>query len=293
MGLGDFFKKKFGKQICTLCGSECGVMHRSKIKGGEYVCNICERQCSKFVRLSELTKPEVSGHIEYMKRQEKLYNECFVNAKRDTYPSAFHNQAISFADEIGMFEIMDRNTSQNKVNHELFRYDQVLGYERYVEKEKPTEPGKPEIFKEAGVKIRLVGMQDHIENDMEKANMGLRSHPYVKREIKVVFHTKEGETDYTDNAVAHFDHIFGVHDNESGLFSLGMNKKEKRDLMAGVAAVKTAMAAVKVAKEGEESLTEEKKAEIQKNMEAMEDAKTGGLAEYTRRADAAEEKAWN
>ncbi len=293
MGLGDFFKKKFGKQVCTLCGNECGVMHRTKIKGDEYVCNICERQCSKFVRLSELTKPEVSGHIEYMKRQEKLYNECFANAKRDTYPSAFHNQAISFADEIGMFEIMDRNTSQNKVNHELFRYDQVLSYEQYVEKERPTEPGKPEVFKESGVKIRLVGIQDHIENDMEKANKGLRAHPYVKREIKVVFHTKEDETDYTDNAVAHFDHIFGVHDNESGLFSLGMNKKEKRDLMAGVAAVKTAMAAVKVAKEGEESLTEEKKAEIQKNMEAMEDAKTGGLAEYTRRADAAEEKAWN
>ena len=268
-------------------------MHRTKIKGGEFVCSTCARQCSKYVRLSELTKPEVSGHIEYMKRQEKLYNECFADAKRDTYPSAFHKQAISFADEIGMFEIMDRDNAQNKVNHELFRYDQVLSYEKYVEKERPTEPGKPETFKESGVKIRLVGMLDHIENDMEKSKMGLRPHPYVKREIKVVFHTKESETDYTDNAVAHFDHIFGVHDNESGLFSFGMNKQEKRDLMAGVAAVKTAMAAAKVAKEGEEALTDEKKAEIKENLNAISDAQTGGLAEYTRRADAAEEKAWN
>ena len=33
----------------------------------------------------------------------------------------------------------------------------------------------------------------------------------------------------------------------------------------------------------------EKKAEIAANMNAMEDAATGGLAEYTRRANAAEE----
>ena len=287
-----FFSNIFGKKICALCGSECGVMHRSKIKGGEYVCSTCVRQCSKYVRLSELTKEEVNGHIEYMKQQEKLYSECFENAKRETYPSAFNKQAISFADEIGMFAILNRDNSQNKVNRELFRYDQVLGYESYVEKDRPTEPGKPEVFKESGVKIRLVGVLDHVENDMEKSKMGLRPHPYVKREIKVVFHTKENETDYTDNAIAHFDHIFGVHDNEHGLFGFGMNKKEKRDLMAGVAAVKTAMAAVKVAKDGEEALTEEKKAEIQQNMNAISDAQTGGLAEYTRRADAAEDKAW-
>lgn len=293
MGLGDFFKKTFGKQVCTLCGSECGVMHRTKIKGGEFVCNDCKRKCSMFVRLSEMTKEEVSEHIEYMKRQEKLYQTCFADAGRDTYPSAFRKQAISFADEVGMFEIMDRDTSQHKEYHELFRYDQVLSYEKYVETEKPTEAGKPEIFKESGVKIRLVGLLDQIENDLGKAQKGLRAHPYVKREIKVVFHTSESETDYTNGAIAHFNAIFGVHDDENGLFSFGMNKKEKRDLMAAVAGVKNVMDAVKVAKDGGDSLTDEKKAEIQQNMNAMEDAQTGGLSVYTRRADEAEVKAWN
>ena len=37
-------------------------------------------------------------------------------------------------------------------------------------------------------------------------------------------------------------------------------------------------------------MTEEQQAEIQKNMNAMDDAQTGLLAEYTRRADAAESK---
>ena len=38
------------------------------------------------------------------------------------------------------------------------------------------------------------------------------------------------------------------------------------------------------------TIIEEKKAEIQENLNAMDDAQTGGLAEYSRRADAAEAK---
>lgn len=292
MGIGDFFKNKFGKQVCALCGNECGVMHRTKIKGDEFVCNDCKRKCSKYVRLSEMTKEEVSEHIEYMKRQERLYQTCFADARRDTYPSAFRKQAISFADEVGMFEIMDRDTSQRKEYHELFRYDQVLSYEKYVETEKPTEAGKPETFKESGVVIRLVNPLDRVELDAGRAKKGLRVHPYIRREIKVVFHTSESETDYTNGAIAHFNAIFGVHDDEHGLFSIGMTTKEKRDLKAGVAFAKTAMEAVKAAKNGTDGLTEEKQAELQQNLNAMSDAQTGGLAVYTRRADEAEDQAW-
>ena len=71
--------------------------------------------------------------------------------------------------------------------------------------------------------------------------------------------------------------------------AIGMSTKEKRDLKAAVAFTKTAFDAVKVAKDGGE-ISEEKKAEIMGNMNAIDDAQTGGLAEYTRRADAAEAK---
>lgn len=120
---------------------------------------------------------------------------------------------------------------------------------------------------------------------------GLRAHPYITEEIKVCFATNDREKEnylkYAENAIHHFDYIFGVE--SKGLFSFGMSKQEKRDLKAAVAFTKTAFDAVKVAKSGGE-ITDEKKAEIQANMNAMEDANTGGLAEYTRRADAAEAK---
>jgi hypothetical protein len=119
------------------------------------------------------------------------------------------------------------------------------------------------------------------------------AHPYITETVKVCMAKNDREREdnlkYVDNIIAHFDYIFGVHDNSRGLFQFGMTTKEKRDLKAGVAFVDTFVDAVKVAKQGEEALTDEKKAEIQENMNAMNDAQTGGLAKYTRAAD----EAWN
>ena len=48
--------------------------------------------------------------------------------------------------------------------------------------------------------------------------------------------------------------------------------------------------AIKGAKNGAESITEEEKAKLKEHMNAIDDAATGGLAVYTRRADEAEAK---
>ena len=85
MGIGDFFKNIFGKKNCALCGKECGMMHRSKIKNKEFLCDDCGNLCSKYIRLSELTLDEVKGHIEYMKRQNRLFEEVYSKeGKKDT-----------------------------------------------------------------------------------------------------------------------------------------------------------------------------------------------------------------
>ena len=128
--------------------------------------------------------------------------------------------------------------------------------------------------------------------DVTKLRKGLRAHPYILEPIKVCFATNEREKEnyfkYADNVIWHFNHIFGVGDDTHGLFSFGNNEKEKRDLLGTVAFAKTAFEAAKAAKSGE--ISEEKQAEIKKNLEAMEDADTDGLAKYTRAADAAEAK---
>ena len=290
MGLGDFFKNIFGKKTCAFCGGECGIMSRTKIKGDEYICSKCDDMCSNFIRKSRFTKPELEGHMEYMKRLDRIYKEVILPniQKHESYPSATQRQGIEFFDDFGMFRIMD-GSRDHKENYpkELFRYDQVASYEPYYEEAEPEEAGKPKVFHEGGIIIRLVGALD----DTTKMQKGLRAHPYITEEIKVCFATNDREKEnylkYAENAIHHFDYIFGVE--SKGLFSFGMSKQEKRDLKAAVAFTKTAFDAVKVAKNGGE-ITDEKKAEIMENMNAIDDAQTGGLAVYTRAADAAEAK---
>ena len=290
MGLGDFFKNIFGKKTCAFCGGECGMMSRTKIKGDEYICSKCDDMCSNFIRKSRFTKTELEGHMEYMKRSDRIYKEVILPnvQKHECYPSATQRQGIEFFDDFGMFRIID-GSRDNKENYpkELFRYDQVASYEPYYEEAEPEEAGKPKVFHEGGIIIRLVGALD----DTTKMQKGLRAHPYITEEIKVCFATNDREKEnylkYAENAIHHFDYIFGVE--SKALFSFGMSKQEKRDLKAAVAFTKTAFDAIKVAKNGGE-ITDEKKAEIMENMNAIDDAQTGGLAQYTRAADAAEAK---
>ncbi len=290
MGLGDFFKDKFGKKACVLCGNECGMMSRTKLRSGDYLCDDCGNKCSRYVRLSEFTLDEVKGHIEYMKRQDRLFEEVYSKEiKKQTIPSTIKEEGIEFCDALGMFRIVRKDRSGRGKMHELFRYDQVAGYEEYSEETQPSEPGKEPEFKECGFKIKLLGgNMSRIDMDDKK---GLRPHPYIKRELKICFGKNDrSDLKYAGYAKDKFDAIFGLHDNESGLFSFGRTKAEKREDAATIGMAAAFTMAIKGAKNGAESITEEEKAKLKEHMNAIDDAATGGLAVYTRRADEAEAK---
>ena len=290
MGLGDFFKDKFGKKVCVLCGNECGMMSRTKLRSGDYLCDDCGNKCSRYVRLSEFTLDEVKGHIEYMNRQDRLFEEVYSKEiKKQTIPSTIKEEGIEFCDALGMFRIVRKDRSGRGKMHELFRYDQVAGYEEYSEETQPSEPGKEPEFKECGFKIKLLGgNMSRIDMDDKK---GLRPHPYIKRELKICFGKNDrSDLKYAGYAKDKFDAIFGLHDNESGLFSFGRTKAEKREDAATIGMAAAFTMAIKGAKNGAESITEEEKAKLKEHMNAIDDAATGGLAVYTRRADEAEAK---
>lgn len=285
MGIGDCLKKTFGKQACGFCGTEVGMLKRTKIKDKEFICNDCGRQCSRFIQKYRFTKEELLGNMEYMKRQEKLYNEIVGEPSR-VVPTASSEQSIEFYDACGMFRIRDHDYD-NRYAKELFRYDQVAKYEPFCDESEPEKAGDPKVFNKCGVRITLVGARD----DISQLPKGVRPHPYITDEIEVVVNKRDQHIGMLDvnHIVSHFNMIFGVGDDTKGLFNFGPTTQQKRDFEAMKAMGGMFSAAVKAAKEGGE-VSEETKAQVQDAMNKVDDAATSGLSKYTRLADEAEAK---
>lgn len=279
MGIGDFFKKTFGKQTCAFCGKEVGMMGRDKIKNDEFICSDCKRTCSRYIQVYRFTKDELLGHMEYMKRQGKLVDS--ISALRGYRIPSASRQGIIFYDEVGMFRVYNSD-KDDKYPLEMIRYDQVAKYEPYCIETEPAESGKAKEFKEGGVKITLVGGQ----TDLSRMPKGLRAHPYITGEITIQL--DKNNMTYVSNIIQQFNTIFGVHDDTKGLFSFGPTKQQKREGEALKAMGSMFGAAIKAAKDG--AVSEDAAAKVADAMNKVDDAATGGLAKYSRLADEAESK---
>ena len=282
MGFVDWFKKTFGKQPCAFCGNEVGMLKRTKIRDKSFICSDCGNKCSRYIQKYRYTKEELQGHMVYMENQVKLFG--LMEGKFTlVVPTATRKQSIEFYDEHGMFRIRHRD-GDNRYPKELIRYDQVASYEPYLEESDPEEQGKPKEFGECGVEITLVGT----DTDVTMLPRGLRSHPYIKETIRVCLEDDDrhrGEL-LVNQVITHFNIIFGVNDSSSALFGFGPTKQQRREGAAAVAMAGMFGAAVRAAKEGE--VSQETAARFEDAMHKAADAATQGLAEYSRRADAAE-----
>lgn len=286
MGIGNFFKKTFGKQVCAFCGKEVGMMSRTKIRNDEFICDDCASRCSRFISLYRFNKEDLQGHMEYMERQGKLV--ALLGTPPRVVPLGASHDAVEFFDDAGMFRIRNLDADKKKAK-EMFRYDQVLKYEPYCKERDAEEPGKPKIFEECGLIITLVGAEN-MDRDDSLERKGLQAHPYITEKITVCINKREKKIGTLDlnQIVSHFDYIFGVHDNTKGLFDFGPTKQQKREGEALKAMGGMFAAAMKAAKTGE--VSEEVKAQADDAMKKVSDAASGGLAEYSRRADATEAK---
>ncbi len=282
-----FFSNLFAKQNCVFCGKECGAMRRTKIKGNVFVCNDCADKCSRYVRLSEMTQDEVRNHMEYMAYIKRVYDEVFCNEqyKKNRYPSTVstNDMGIVMCNDLGMLYILDRTAGAREMP-ELIRYDQIASYEEYMIEEPAKEQGKEPAFKAGGLKLKLVQPRGLTKEEESK---GMQPHPYIKKEIDICFSKKDKRTAaYAHGAKQQLDYIFGVRDDEKALFG-GWSTAEKRDFQGTVGMLKAMGTITKAAVKGENALSEEQKANLKENLNAVNDAQTGGLSVYSRRADEA------
>ena len=265
--------------------SECGTLHRSKLRDGQFLCDDCGNKCSKYIRLSELTLDEVKEHMEYMARMKRVFDEVFdkTEFRVNAYPSTPTQMGLVFCDELGMLYIDDRTGGRGKMP-ELIRYDQIASYEEYLDETPAKEPGQEPTLNGGGLKLKLVQPRSITEAQTQR---GMRPHPYIKQELVICFSKRDRrEIGYAHIARQHLDHIFGVHDNETSLFGRRMSKAEERELKGQMGMIGAMGAVASAAMKGGQ-LSEQEKARFVENINLANDAQTGGMALYSRRADEA------
>lgn len=206
MGL---FGKLFSKQPCAICGKEAGALSRVKLKDGNYVCSDCRRNVSGFYEPGRRTLEEVKKHIEYMEKMDQLYEKEFLTIEKGRRDRVVHLgfYGIEFADDIGMFEVISKETKRS--NHkELFRYDQIDGFEPYGI-ENTGEDRKH--YKETGVRLIMRCAEDIAQTGASAAEKA-RMHPYVT-EIKIPIERDVDDIAHNGLIIGHLNFIFGGKSN--------------------------------------------------------------------------------
>lgn len=226
----------FSKEECAFCGNKAGFFSRKKLINNEgYVCKECEKKCSSLINVSHFTKTELKEHMEYMAKENKLYEEAFVPIdKKSKERFVCISTGVEFADEIAMFRYISPEADK-KVFKELIRYDQIKDYEPYY-KNNTSSDGKK--YSEVGLTIRLNCSRPKFgEVAGSVTGQGNRSyHPYI-HEIQVP--TARNVDSFSHVGLQdHLDKIFGVYEDNSfvgGIKSsiVGTNKEREQRKVAG------------------------------------------------------------
>ena len=209
----------FSKEECSFCEKKVGFLGRKIIANKEgYICKECEKKCSALINVSHFTKAELRKHMDYMEKQNKIYEEKFETIdKKDRKRFVCISTGIEFADDIEMFTYISPETNK-KVYKELFKYDQIKSYEPYFKENKSSQNGKK--YYEVGMVIYLnCSRPEFGEVHRKDIIYGRNVHPYVS-EIKVP--TKR-DTDNKNDYMSlknQLDKIFSEKDiNESEVAS--------------------------------------------------------------------------
>ncbi len=227
----------FSKEECAFCGNKVGFFSRKKLINNEgYVCKECEKKCSALINVSHFTRDELKKHMEYMEKENKLYEEAFVPIdKKNKQRFVTISTGIECADEIAMFRYVSPQADK-KVYKELFRYDQIKSYEEYYKENTNASNGKK--YSEVGLTIHLNCSRPQFgESAGSVVGAGSRNyHPYV-HEIQVP--TARDTDSFSHVGLKdHLDKVFGVYEDNSfvgGIKSsiVGTNKERQERKVAG------------------------------------------------------------
>lgn len=262
----------FSKEACTFCGTEVGMLKRSKLATKEYICNDCKRKTNYFAKMSYTTREQAANMMETLGQIEEEFQAAFEAAEgRFARAEASYNTWTLGSTRVhyrcntttGGFQIRLNDTDRYE-HVPVFWFDTMIPYEFRTADDTFTEMRRAKAMKEDA---------EYVTVEERKGEDGKVTHctltiPYDDPCIREIRFDSDVHRD--EEVQAFHDLAERINSDRHVWISRGIHDAEQKNKMHLRNLGDTAAAAFKAAVKGED-VTEA----VKKGMETANDIDEG------------------
>ena len=127
----------FSKEACAFCGTEVGMLKRSKLKTKEYICNECKTKTNPFARMDYTSKDNAQLMMNSLAQEADEFEKSFDSAENrfqsaersfKTWDLGNHRIQYRCNTRLGGFQIISENHSRYE-HIPVFYFDSMIPYQ--------------------------------------------------------------------------------------------------------------------------------------------------------------------
>ncbi len=127
----------FSKEACAFCGTEVGMLKRSKLQTKEYICNECKRKTNPFARMDYTSKDDAQRMMDTLAQEAADFEASFDSAENrfqsaersfNTWDLGSHRVQYRCNTRLGAFQIISENYSSYE-HVPVFYFDTMIPYQ--------------------------------------------------------------------------------------------------------------------------------------------------------------------
>ena len=120
----------FSKEVCVFCGTEVGMLKRSKLQTKEYICNECKKKTNPFARMDYTSKDNAQHMMDTLAQEAADFEASFDSAERsfNTWDLGSHRVQYRCNTRLGAFQIISENYSSYE-HVPVFYFDTMIPYQ--------------------------------------------------------------------------------------------------------------------------------------------------------------------
>lgn len=144
----------FSKEACVFCGTEVGMLKRSKLQTKEYICNECKRKTNPFARMDYTSKDNAQIMMDTLAQEEADFEASFDSAENrfqsaersfNTWDLGSHRVQYRCNTRLGAFQIISEKHSSYE-HIPVFYFDEMIPYQFSSDNENLGDIRKSEVM---------------------------------------------------------------------------------------------------------------------------------------------------